>query len=164
MYDEKIFENSEVEYDKSEKALIQKISGTCYFHGAPFSYSVNRQKSGTFNYRGSVKALDMGGNALKKRGKAREIAINSEIERLKKKKIEPKDNNYYPFMNQSKLIIRKDVYCQSTVLSDIKQCIFDKINEKVKILITNRHNKIAQAYFYNKNLKPNNCAPISFIF
>ena len=43
----------------------------------------------------------------------------------------------------------------------IKDIISDeKFNEKVKILITNKYNKIAQAYFYDKELKPNNYSNI----
>ncbi len=42
-------------------------------------------------------------------------------------------------------------------LNFIKNILSDeKFNEKVKILITNKYNKISQAYFYNKELKSNN--------
>ena len=42
-------------------------------------------------------------------------------------------------------------------LNFIKNILSDeKLNDKIKILITNKYNKISQAYFYNKELKPNN--------
>ena len=43
----------------------------------------------------------------------------------------------------------------------IKNILADeKFNERVKIIITNKYNKIAQVYFYNKDLKPNNYSNI----
>ena len=43
----------------------------------------------------------------------------------------------------------------------LKNIISDeKFNEKIKILIINKYNKIAQGYFYNKELKQNNFANI----